>query len=109
MRQSVCVDNKVSFDPISSRVYSNGYGTQVVENMSYQIGATKVEIDPKYSTSMNIATCPITATLYVLDDLTNRYVEESSSTWKAGFWPLFNVKNAGFLEIFQTDAGYVAE
>jgi hypothetical protein len=77
--------------------------------MSYQIGATKVEIDPKYSTSMNIATCPITASLYVLDDLTNRYVEESLSTWKAGFWPLFNVKNAGSLEIFQTDAGYVAE
>jgi len=49
---------------------------------------------------MEIATCPITATLFVLNELTNRYEVESSSAWKAGFWTVFNVKNAGSLEIF---------
>ena len=35
MRQSVCVDNLIAFDPADSFVYANRYGTSVVTNVSY--------------------------------------------------------------------------
>jgi len=35
MRQSVCVDNKLAFDPASSFVYANHYGTSTVSDVSY--------------------------------------------------------------------------
>ena len=74
MRQSPCVDNQLAFDPSGSFVYANHYGTSVVSDVSYQIGAATVSIDPKYSTSMPTTTCPLNAYLYVLNEQTNEWV-----------------------------------
>ena len=71
MRQSPCVDNKIAFDPSASRVYSNAYGTAVVSDVSYLIGAATVTIEPKYSASMATSSCPLNAYLFVLDETTN--------------------------------------
>ena len=71
MRQSPCVDNKLAFDPTGSTVYTNAYGTAVVSDISYQIGAALVTIEPKYSALMDTTACPLNAYLWVLDETTN--------------------------------------
>ena len=115
MRQSPCVDNLLAFDG-SSWTYSNHYGTAKPPNVSYQIGSAAVTINPKYSTKITITDCPLTAQLYVLDDTTNLWVEDSTSTfsnaWINTFRTAYNTgasQDAGYLVISQTDAGFVAE
>ena len=71
MRQSACVDNLIAFDPPSSFVYANHYGTAVTSDVSYEIGTAIQSISPKYSTKMAITACPLTAKLFVLNDATN--------------------------------------
>jgi len=44
MRISPCVDNKLAFDSTGSSVYPNPYGTAVVSDVSYEIGASTVTI-----------------------------------------------------------------
>ena len=70
-------------------------------------------IDPKYSTTMDTTTCPITASLFVLDDLTNMWVEDSTSAFSNAWISSFNTSKganvAGYLSIFQADTGFIAE
>ena len=116
MRQSPCVDNLLAFDG-SSWTYTNQYGTAKPPNVSYQIGATEVKIDPKFSTKLAITACPLTAQLFVLDDTTNLWVENSTSTFSNAWINTFRgtaynvgeTQNAGYFVISQTDSGFVAE
>ena len=113
MRQSPCVDNKIAFDPSASRVYSNAYGTAVVSDVSYLIGAATVTIEPKYSASMATSSCPLNAYLFVLDETTNQWVEDSTSAftnaWIASFTTVTGATIAGKMTISQTDSGFIAE
>ena len=100
----------------SSWTYTNQYGTAKPPNVSYQIGATAVNIDPKFSTKLAITACPLTAQLFVLDDTTNLWIEDSTSAfsnaWINTFRTAYNsaaTQNAGYLVISQTDSGFVAE
>ena len=100
----------------SSWTYANRYGTAKPPNVSYQIGATAVNIDPKFSTKLSTNSCPLTAQLFVLDDTTNLWVEDSSlnlgNAWFNTFRTAYNsgaTQNAGYLVISQTDNGFVAE
>ena len=115
MRQSPCVDNLLAFEG-SSWTYANHYGTAKPPNISYQIGDTATNIDPKFSTKFSTTACPLTAQLFVLDDSTNIWVEDStyafSNAWITTFRTSYNsvkTQNAGYLVISQTDLGFVAE
>jgi len=59
MRQSACVDNRLSFDPSST--YPNIYGLSVAADVIYEIGTTAALISPKYSTLIPTTSCPLFA------------------------------------------------
>ena len=95
-------------------MYANAYGASVVSDVSYEIGTTAVIINPKYSTAMATTTCPLNAQLFVLDETTNQWVEDSgaafTNTWIQSFEKVKTVTNAaGYMTIYLADTGFIAE
>jgi len=82
MRVSVCVDNKIAFDPSGSNTYAGANsGGAVASDITYVIGESAQNITPKYSTVKSFTPCPITAELLVLNDTTNQWEDDSTSTF----------------------------
>jgi hypothetical protein len=106
------VDNQIAFDPPGSFVYTNHYGSDTVSDVVYQIGDLEVIIDPKYSTSMDATTCPLTASLFVLDEFANQWTDISVPLldWISLFQQTATLSvPAGYLTIEQPDLGFIAE
>jgi len=95
MRQSPCVDNQLTFSPTPSSQFIFHYGTVTpvptppIPNYSYLIGTSAKNVDLKYSTVFTNDACPLTATLYVQDPITNAWVDKSVSRtdWISVFEP----------------------
>lgn len=86
LRQSPCVDNKLSFDS-ATWTYANQYGTSAVKDYSYLIGTTAVNILPKYSTVFDTTSCGLTATVYIFDLANNLWTDVTTSrpAWMSAF------------------------
>lgn len=110
LRQSACVENKLSFDS-ATWTYANHYGTSAVSDVSYQIGGTAVNISPKYSTSMDTTTCGLTAKLYVFNASTNLWTDVTTTlpAWVSAFTATTGANIAGYMTINQADTGFLAE
>jgi hypothetical protein len=62
---------------------------------------------------MATSSCPLNAYLFVLDETTNQWVEDSTSAftnaWIASFTTVTGAAIAGKMTISQTDSGFIAE
>jgi hypothetical protein len=54
---------------------TNSSGGAVISDFDYKVtvtaSATTVTLNPLYSSSLSMTSCPLTATLFVWDDVTN--------------------------------------
>jgi hypothetical protein len=60
---SVCDNNLVTFDALDTWTYNYHFGSSLLSEVTYLIGDTEVNQDPKYSASENPSDCPIVAQL----------------------------------------------
>lgn len=111
MRQSPCVDNFLSFDPTASWTYANHYGTSPQADVTYLIGTGTQTFNPKYSTTFDTTSCPLVATVSILDTVANQWNDVTSSlpVWLSSFSPATGTNIAGYFTIYQADTGFVAE
>ncbi len=72
-----CSSNKIALD---GTTYTNKLNTSgiSIDDFSYTIGTTEVSKLPLFTTVRTNTACPISAKLYVLDEVANKWVEKIS-------------------------------
>jgi len=96
---------------------ANSSGGAVINDLDYKVtvaaSATTVILNPLYSSSLSMTSCPLTATLFIWDDLINKWIDQTNS-FSVNFVTGF-VRNtsgsdkSGKLTINQTSSTWVAE
>lgn len=111
--QEGCLNNKLKMD--GSLTYTSGGA--LISDFEYKVteaaSATTIVKTPLYSTTLSQTSCPLTATLYVYDDVQNIWVGQNSS-FSVNFITGFvrtdtSPDKAGKLTINQVSSTFIAE
>ena len=111
--QEGCLNNVLKMD--GSLINSSGGAT--INDFDYKVtvaaDATTVILNPLYSSSLSMTSCPLTATLFIWDDLTNKWIDQTSSlsvSFVTGFVRTASGSDkSGKLTINQSSATWIAE
>ena len=96
---------------------ANSSGGATINDFDYKItvaaSATTITLNPLYSSSLSMTSCPLTATLFIWDDLTNKWLDQTSSfsvSFVTGFVRSANGSDkSGKLTINQSSTTWIAE
>ena len=62
---------------------ANSSGGSAINDFDYKVtvtgSGTQVILNPLYSSSLSMVSCPLTATLFVWDDASNKWIDQTSS------------------------------
>jgi hypothetical protein len=111
--QEGCLNNVLKMDGS----LTNTSGGALISDFEYKVtvatSATTVTLTPLYSTSLSLTSCPLTATLYVFDDVQNIWVDQTSS-FSVNFVTSFvrtdsGANKAGKLTIYKASSVFITE